>query len=416
MKIKKTLGAVIKFKAISNFLGKGLILALLNSQAEANERLYETIGERLGLMQSVAAYKFRNNLPIQSSEREDEVINLAILAGLSQRITKDSLRKVFQTQIEAAKEIQFCWFKKFSKTKSLPKTSNLLQVIRPKIEILGKKIVEQIPAQVSNYESFVAHLNIECLSDESKLRIFSALQEVAFYPNPLEQVRKSRFLRVGTTGDYAPFSVESLHTGELEGIDIDLAKSLANYLEVNLVFVKTSWPDLMDDLTKLKYDIAMSGVSITEERSKKAYFSDPYHVGGKIPISLCSKAALFSSLEKIDKQGVNLIVNPGGTNEKFLDQNIKYATKILHEDNKTIFSRINDGHADLMITDKIEVFLQIKENPALCATMKEPLNYQEKGFMMAKDRAFKGIVNDWLKAVIASGELIKKFDLHIQRD
>ena len=114
MKIKKTLGAVIKFKAISNFLGKGLILALLNSQAEANESLYETIGERLGLMQSVAAYKFRNNLPIQSSEREDEVINLAILAGLSQRITKDSLRKVFQTQIEAAKEIQFCWFKKFS--------------------------------------------------------------------------------------------------------------------------------------------------------------------------------------------------------------------------------------------------------------------------------------------------------------
>ena len=111
-----------------------------------------------------------------------------------------------------------------------------------------------------------------------------------------------------------------------------------------------------------------------------------------------------------------MIVNPGGTNEKFLDQNIKYATKILHEDNKTIFSRINDGHADLMITDKIEVFLQIKENPALCATMKEPLNYQEKGFMMGKDRAFKGIVNDWLKAVIASGELIKKFDLHIQRD
>ena len=205
-----------------------------------------------------------------------------------------------------------------------------------------------------------------------------------------------------------------MHTGELRGIDIDLAKSLAESLQVHIVFVKTSWPDLMEDLTKLKYDIAMSGVSITEERSKKAYFSDPYHVGGKVPISLCSRAGLFSSLDKIDKEGVTLIVNPGGTNEKFLDENINYATKILHEDNKTIFSRIIDGHADLMITDKIEVFLQTKQNPALCGTIEEPLNYQEKGFMIGKDKAFQEVVNDWLNSLIASGELIKKFDFHIQ--
>ena len=105
-------------------------------------------------MQEVAAYKFKNNLPIQSSKREAKVIDMAILAGLSQRITGDSLRTIFRTQIEAAREIQSCWFNRFSKTTSLPEISDLNQVIRPKIEILGKEIVEQIPAHVANYESF----------------------------------------------------------------------------------------------------------------------------------------------------------------------------------------------------------------------------------------------------------------------
>ncbi|MEC8299990.1 MAG: gamma subclass chorismate mutase AroQ, partial [Pseudomonadota bacterium] len=145
MSIKKNFGAVIKLKTISNFLGKGFFLALLSSQTQASDRLYEAIGERLSLMQEVAAYKFKNNLPIQSNERESKVIDMAIQAGLGQRITRDSLRKVFQTQIEAAREIQSCWFDKFSNMTSLPETSNLTQVIRPKIEALGKKIVKYIP-------------------------------------------------------------------------------------------------------------------------------------------------------------------------------------------------------------------------------------------------------------------------------
>ena len=117
-KEKKNSEAKTVLKSILDILGIGIVFFLLSSQTYANEKLYESIGERLSQMKEVAAYKFRNGIQIQSIEREERVINLAILAGLSQRITKDSLRKVFQTQIEAAKEIQFCWFKKFSKTKT----------------------------------------------------------------------------------------------------------------------------------------------------------------------------------------------------------------------------------------------------------------------------------------------------------
>ena len=93
-------------KAILSIFGKGIVFLLLSSQTYANGKLYEVIGERLSQMKEVAAYKFRKGIPIQSIEREERVISLAIQAGLSQRITKESLRKIFQTQIEVAKEIQ----------------------------------------------------------------------------------------------------------------------------------------------------------------------------------------------------------------------------------------------------------------------------------------------------------------------
>jgi len=415
-KEKKNSEAITNLKTMLDIIAKGIVLVILSSQTYANERLYESIGDRLRQMKEVAAYKFRKDIPIQSREREKNVVSMAIQAGLSQRITKESLRKIFQTQIEAAREIQSCWHERFAKMTILLEPQDLQQVIRPKLEALGKQIVEQIPAHVINHESFFGHLDIECLSDKSKYKILAALQKVKFYNNSLDQIRESGFLRVGTTGDYAPFSSENMSSGELEGIDIDLAKSLAAKLKVNIVFIKTSWPGLMDDLTRLKYDVAMSGVSITKTRSKKAYFSNPYHVGGKVPISLCSNADLFSSLEKIDREGIILIVNPGGTNEKYLDRNIKYATKMLHQNNKTIFSQIIDGKADLMITDKIEVSLQTKKNPKLCSTLEEPLNYQEKGFMIGREKAFQTVINDWLKELIASGELQKKFYTHLRKD
>ena len=83
-------------------------------------------------------------------------------------------------------------------------------------------------------------------------------------------------LRVGSTGDYKPFTFLNPETKEFEGIDIDMAKSLAKALGVKLEIVKTSWPTLLPDLVSGKYEMAMGGVSISLERQKKALFTIPY--------------------------------------------------------------------------------------------------------------------------------------------
>ncbi|NEX63073.1 transporter substrate-binding domain-containing protein [Noviherbaspirillum galbum] len=222
----------------------------------------------------------------------------------------------------------------------------------------------------------------------------------------LDDVIKSGKLRVCTTGDYKPFTYLAADgSNNFEGMDIDMARSLAKALGVEAVFVKSSWPTLMNDFLE-KCDIAMGGVSITLERQKKAAFSQSHMVDGKSPIVRCADAQKFSSFEAIDQPGTRAIVNPGGTNERFARANYKRATLTVHPDNVTIFEKIVRGEADVMVTDASETRWQAKQHPELCPVNPDkPLQYAEKAYMLPRgDVPMKAFVDAWLNLIEHNGE------------
>jgi len=152
----------------------------------------------------------------------------------------------------------------------------------------------------------------------------------------LDAVQKSGALRVCTPGDYKPFSLAK-PDGTYEGLDVDLAQSMAKALGVEAKFVKTSWPKLMDDFIE-KCDIAVGGISVTLDRQKRAFFSDAYMVNGKAPITRCENVKKFQTIADIDKPGVTVIENPGGSNERFARANFKQAKIVIFNDNTKIFA------------------------------------------------------------------------------
>ncbi|MEX0839771.1 MAG: transporter substrate-binding domain-containing protein [Parvibaculum sp.] len=228
-------------------------------------------------------------------------------------------------------------------------------------------------------------------------------------PLALERIEASGVVRVGLTGDYKPFSWEEPE-GHFEGLDVEMAGALADDLGARLEIVRTSWPSLMEDLDAGKFDIGMGGISVTEERAKVALFSTPLLSDGKTPIARCEEAARFQTLDQIDRDGVTVIVNPGGTNEKFARANIKTAKIILHKDNASIFEEIVAGRADLMITDAIETRIMQKLHPELCAIHPDaPFTQSEKAYLLPQDEAWKARVDEWLAKMEASGEKRKIF-------
>lgn len=218
-------------------------------------------------------------------------------------------------------------------------------------------------------------------------------------------------LRVGTTGDYKPFSYRSNANSPLIGFDIDMARRLAARLGVKLDLVTTSWPSLMHDLAGDRFDIVMSGVSVSEARQKTALFSVAYLKDGKTPISLCAEQARFQTLAQIDQPSVRVIVNPGGTNESFVRANLQQAQIALYPDNNRIFDQILEGKAELMITDAIEARLQQRLKPTLCALHPEsPFNYSEKAYLLPQDSVWKAVVDQWLQQNLEDGTVAKSLE------
>ena len=222
----------------------------------------------------------------------------------------------------------------------------------------------------------------------------------------LDEILARGVLRVGTTGDYRPFTYLNKDSGKFEGYDIDVAEALATAMGVKVEFVQTSWPKMMEDFTGDKFDIAMGGVSITLGRQKKGYFTIPIMREGKTPIARCGEVAKFQTVVDIDKPTVHVVVNPGGTNEAFARANFKSADIRVYPDNTTIFEEIAAGKADLMVTDSSETLYQQKLHPGvLCSVHPEkPFDFAEKAYWMQRDMPLKLFVDQFLHIAGETGK------------
>ncbi|OWY51812.1 periplasmic binding protein-like II [Alternaria alternata] len=233
----------------------------------------------------------------------------------------------------------------------------------------------------------------------------------------LDNIQARGYLKVGTTGDYKPFSYKVTNRTALPatpainttyiGADVDVAQSLSNSLGLSrpVEFVPTIWANLTTDLAAQKFDIAMSGVSITLARAQKAFFSTAVQRVGKAACVRCADLDRFSSLAAIDTAGVKVAVNPGGTNEAFDRANLKAATVVLVPDNNAVYKAVMDGDADAMISDIIEVELQVRLHPeVLCiVNPNATFTFEELGYMVGQDIVWKQYMDLFVHIQLGSG-------------
>jgi cyclohexadienyl dehydratase len=247
---------------------------------------------------------------------------------------------------------------------------------------------------------------LSCLAVALILTAASAHAEPA---SRLDDIVKRGSLRVGTTGDYLPFTYFDKATQKFRGFDVDMAEALGKALGVKIEFVQTAWPQLMKDFEADKFDIAMGGITITLDRQKQGPFSSPIMREGKTPIARCADQGKYKTLAEIDKPGTRVIINPGGTNERFARANIKSAEIKVYADNVTIFDEIAKGDADVMMTDASETRYQQKLHPGvLCAVHPDkPFDFAEKAYWIQRDEALKDFVDQWLHIAEEDGTFKK---------
>lgn len=225
----------------------------------------------------------------------------------------------------------------------------------------------------------------------------------------LDDIAARGTIRIGTTGDYIPMSYLNPATGEYEGIDAELSKIIADSLGVKIEYVPTTWLTLSADMLAGKFDIALCGISRNYARAKVMAMSDAYGEGlfGKTILCRKTDAKKFKTIADMNKPSVRIMINPGGTNEKFARANLPNAKLIVHEDNADIPIQIAEGNADIMITETVEAFSWVKREPRLAAPLVDkPFSRHSCGILMQRgDQEFLNYINFVLAELRMDGTL-----------
>lgn len=224
----------------------------------------------------------------------------------------------------------------------------------------------------------------------------------------IARIQNRGTILIGTTGDYRPLTFREAD-GTYWGFGIDMAGEIAKRLGVGIEFVQTSWPTLSADVQAepQTFDLAIGGITITDARRETMLMSDGYLHNGKTILCRASEADRYKTLADIDKPEVRVMVNPGGLNEKFANENLTHATIIVHQKNEEIPSLIAEGEADVMITEITEAPYYIQTDTRLVAPlMNAPFTNGEIGVLMRKGQDdLLQLVNDVISQMKTDGTL-----------
>ncbi len=223
----------------------------------------------------------------------------------------------------------------------------------------------------------------------------------------LDAILARGVLRVGSTGDYNPMSYLDPETNAYVGFDAALAEDFASALGVQIEYVPTSWPTLMEDTLAGKFDLAVCGITVTDARKEQALMSEGYLGNGKTILCRAEDAEKYTGLESINRPEVRVMVNPGGLNEKFALANLPDCTLIVHDVNQDIPGLVAAGEADIMITEIMEAGYYVGLDERLAAPLiHEPFTRGQLGVLMPKgSEDLLAWVNDFLSREKESGRI-----------
>ena len=165
----------------------------------------------------------------------------------------------------------------------------------------------------------------------------------------LFDVTKSKKLRVCQYPLYYSISFRNPKTGQIEGIDADLAKELAKELDASLEIVESSFGTFIADLQANKCEIGMFGVGATLRRAQAVEFSKPYLVTNIYAVT--RKDSAIKNWSDVDKKGVKAAVSLGSYIEPFMKSYLKNAEVVSVAPPNTREGELVAQRVDIIITD-----------------------------------------------------------------
>jgi polar amino acid transport system substrate-binding protein len=220
----------------------------------------------------------------------------------------------------------------------------------------------------------------------------------------LERILNSGELRVGMSGNQAPYNAKT-RTGELIGLDVDLANMLAGAFGVEAKFVTKPFPELLGALKASEVDIVMSGMAITAERTVDVTFVGPYLLTGNSILTNSTTLAAIKGAGEINRANLKLAALENSTSQRFIERNLPQAQLIKTKDYDTAVNMVLNDEVDALVADMSVCMLSMLRYPGKgLATLNQPLGLEPTGIAMRPgDTQLQNLIENFLGAFEGTG-------------
>lgn len=224
----------------------------------------------------------------------------------------------------------------------------------------------------------------------------------------LKKIQKAGKLVIATSPDFPPF--ESLDgSGKVTGIEIDILEEVCAQLGVTLEIQQMDFDSVLPGVQAGKYDMGVSGITVTEKRQKNVLFTDAYCLAAQAIV--VKEGSPISS--KADLEGKTVAVQTGTTAESFCMDN--GYTVSAYAANNDAQSALLQGKVDAWVIDDLTAADMVKVYNAQggdqLVILDEAMTTEPYAFAMAfgSEDTIEAI-NGILKTMEESGAIAAIFD------
>lgn len=214
-------------------------------------------------------------------------------------------------------------------------------------------------------------------------------------------------LTMATNATFPPYEMTA-DSGEIEGIDVDTAKAIAEKLGLELQIDDMDFDAALLSVQQGKADIVMAGVTVTDERKAVMDFSDSYATG--IQSIIVPNDSDIASPD--DLAGKKIGTQRGTTGYIYCSDDFGEDSVVAYDNGLTAVQALNNGQVDAVVIDNAPATEYVAANPGLKVL---DTSYAEEDYAigMAKGSALEDAINKALEELKADGTLQAIVDKYI---
>ena len=215
-------------------------------------------------------------------------------------------------------------------------------------------------------------------------------------------------LTMATNATFPPYEMTT-DNGTIEGIDVETAQAIADKLGLELQVDDMDFDAALLSVQQGKADIAMAGITVTDERKAVMAFSDSYATG--IQSIIVPEGSDIATAD--DLAGKKIGTQRGTTGYLYCSDDFGEDAVVAYDNGLTAVQALNNAQVDAVVIDNEPAKAYVESNPGLKIL---DTSYAEEDYAigMNKDNtALLDAVNAALEELKADGTLQSIVDKYI---